>query len=56
VTADGRSLIYKRRVYFGKDSKALLFPVADYPTVKAFFDAVYKQDDQAIALLQSASN
>jgi hypothetical protein len=56
VTADGRSLIYKRRIYFGKDSKALLFPVADYPTVKAFFDAVYKQDDQAIALLQSASN
>jgi len=56
VTADGRTLIYKRSIYFGKDSKALLFPVADYPTVKAFFDAVFKQDDQAIALLQSASN
>jgi hypothetical protein len=53
ITADGRTLIYKRSIYFGKDSKALLFPVSDYPTVKSFFDAVYKQDDQAIALLQS---
>jgi hypothetical protein len=56
VTADGRTLVYKRKVYFGKDTKALLFPVADYPTLKAFFDAVYKQDDQAIALIQSATN
>jgi hypothetical protein len=53
VTADGRKLIYKRSIYFGKDTKGLLFPVADYPTLKAFFDAIYKQDDQAIALLQS---
>jgi len=55
LSADGRTLIYKRSIYFGKDSKALLFPVKDYPTLKAFFDAVYKQDDQAIALLQSAA-
>jgi len=54
ISADGHTLNYKRSIYFGKDVKGLLFPVSDYPTIKAFFDAVYKQDDQAIALLQSS--
>jgi len=56
ITADGRTLVYKRSIYFGKDARLLLFPVADYAGLKAFFDAVYKQDEQAIALLQTAGN
>jgi hypothetical protein len=54
ITPDGHTLLYKRTVYFGKDAKGLLFPLSDYPPLKAFFDSVSKQDDQAIALLQSA--
>jgi len=50
ATADGHNLVYERSLVFGKDARMLLFPLANYSALKGYFDAVYKQDDQAIAL------
>lgn len=59
VTTDGRMLIYKRKFYFGGNTKAggstLIFPTTTYASLKAYFDTVNKQDSHTIALKQGAT-
>jgi hypothetical protein len=57
ITQDGRTLIYRRKFYFGKGTagQALLFPLTTYPNLKTYFDTVSKQDDHTLALKQGAT-
>lgn len=55
ASADGSFLVYKRSFFFGGGG-AILYPVEQYPNLKAYFDAVHKQDSHSIALKQSATN
>ena len=56
ITADGRTLIYTRKFYFGKGGgQPLVFPVETYPNLKNYFDAVNKQDGHTLALKQGAA-
>ncbi|HEU4768419.1 MAG TPA: DUF3857 domain-containing protein [Pyrinomonadaceae bacterium] len=48
-------LLYKRSFFFGGGG-SLHYPVASYPNVKSYFDAVHKQDSHTIALKQTATN
>jgi hypothetical protein len=52
---DGSLLVYKRSFFFGGGG-SILYPVASYPNVKAYFDTVQKQDSHSIALKQTATN
>ena len=52
---DDSVLIYKRSFFFG-GGESLHYPVAAYPNVKNYFDAVHKQDSHSIALKQTATN
>lgn len=54
VTADGKTLIYKRAFFFGGDGN-ILFPSTSYTVLKAYFDEVHKQDSHIITLKQSAA-
>ncbi len=54
ATTDGKTLVYKRRFFFGGGGQ-ILFPVESYPAVKALFDQVNKQDNHTITLKQSAT-
>jgi transglutaminase-like putative cysteine protease len=59
ITKDGRTLIYSRRLYFGSMRQAggssLLFPTTTYPSLKAYFDEIHKQDGHTMALKQGAA-
>ncbi|HEX7315107.1 MAG TPA: DUF3857 domain-containing protein [Pyrinomonadaceae bacterium] len=56
ITKDGRTLVYKRKFFFGKGGSAgLLFPVTSYAALKNYFDSVNKQDEHTIALKQGAA-
>jgi hypothetical protein len=56
VTQDGRTLIYKRKFYFGRGGGTpMLYPVTAYPALKQYFDVVSKQDGHTIALKQGAA-
>ena len=59
VTMDERTLIYSRKFYFGgarqTGGSSLLFPPTTYPSLKAYFDEVNKQDNHTIALKQGAT-
>jgi hypothetical protein len=46
---DGRTLRYTRRLSFGIDKK-ILFPVSEYPLIKAILDAIDKRDAHTIAV------
>ena len=52
VTTDGRTFIYKREFFFG-GGEVLLFPVSSYPTLKAFFDRIDREDNHTITLKQA---
>jgi hypothetical protein len=54
VTKDGRTLIYKRKFFFGGGG-SIIFPVTSYPQVKNFFDILNKQDNHTITLRQAAT-
>ena len=54
VTKDGRTLIYRRKFFFGGGGN-ILFPVTSYPQVKNFFDMLNKQDSHTISLKQAAT-
>jgi hypothetical protein len=54
ANADGSLLVYKRNFFFGGGG-SVLYPVASYTNVKAYFDLVHKQDSHSIALKQAAS-
>lgn len=55
ASGDGSLLIYKRSFFFGGGG-SILYPVQQYPNVKAYFDTVQKQDSHSIALKQTATN
>ncbi|HWN08116.1 MAG TPA: DUF3857 and transglutaminase domain-containing protein [Pyrinomonadaceae bacterium] len=54
VTADGKTLVYKRRFFFGGGGN-ILFPVESYAGVKALFDQLNKQDNHTITLKQGTT-
>jgi len=53
VTTDGKSLVYKRKFFFGGGGY-ILFPVNSYAQIKNFFDILNKQDNHTVSLKQSA--
>ena len=55
ITKDGRTLIYKRKFFFGRgNGQPMLYPNTTYPALKQYFDIVHKQDGHTIALKQGA--
>jgi hypothetical protein len=54
VTADGKTLIYKRSFFFGGGGN-IYFPVTSYPQLKNYFGAMHKQDGHTITLKQGAA-
>ena len=54
LTADGKTLVYKRKFFFGGGDN-ILFPVNTYPQLKTYFDEVHKQDSHIITLKQTAA-
>ncbi len=54
VSADGHTLILKRKFYFGGND-GILFPSTSYAPLKDLFEMVYKNDNHTITLKQSAA-
>jgi hypothetical protein len=55
VTADGKTLVYKRKFWFGGGGN-ILFPPASYSSLKTLFDAIHAGDNHTITLKQSAAS
>jgi hypothetical protein len=55
VTTDKRTLQYKRKFFFGGESR-IIFQASTYPTLKRVFDAVHDADTHTIALKQGTGN
>ncbi|HYE14665.1 MAG TPA: DUF3857 and transglutaminase domain-containing protein [Pyrinomonadaceae bacterium] len=59
VTTDGRTLIYRRKFFFGgsvdASGPALLFPTTSYEQLKRYFDELHRQDNHTLALKQGAA-
>lgn len=55
VTKDGRTLIYKRKFFFGGGGN-ILFPTTAYAPLKTYFDEVHKQDGHAVTLKQGVTS
>lgn len=54
VTSDGKTILYKRRFFFGGGGN-LLFPVRTYSDMKSLFDFINKSDNHTITLKQTAA-
>ena len=54
VTKDGKTLIYKRKFFFG-GGQTILFPRGSYGQLKNYFDMVHKEDNHTITLKQNAA-
>ena len=54
VTTDNKTLIFKRKFYFG-GSNTILFPVTSYGQLKNYFEALNQGDGHTIALKQGAN-
>jgi hypothetical protein len=57
ITTDRKMLVYTRNFFFGGGGtqlNRLLYPVASYPAIKQYFDAVNKNDSHTITLKQGA--
>lgn len=55
VTKDGKTLIYKRRFYFGNNG-LLTFPVGSYPALKNLFEAFHKINIHSLTLRQNTAS
>ncbi len=55
VTADGKTLVYKRKFYFGGGG-SIFFPSSIYPGLKTLFDTIHKGDNHTISLKQTAAS
>ncbi|HEY6804606.1 MAG TPA: DUF3857 and transglutaminase domain-containing protein [Pyrinomonadaceae bacterium] len=55
MTTDGKILIYTRKFFFG-GNESLLFPTTSYTQLKAYFEALNKEDNHTVALKQTAAN
>jgi hypothetical protein len=53
ITKDGKTLIYKRKFYFGNNGM-LNFPVQSYPALKNLFEAFHKINVHSLTLKQDA--
>jgi Domain of Unknown Function with PDB structure (DUF3857)/Transglutaminase-like superfamily len=53
ISKDGKSLVYKRKFFFGGGGM-ILFPVEGYGQLKNFFDTLHKQDNHTVTLKQAA--
>jgi hypothetical protein len=54
VSKDGRTVIYRRKFYFGGGGN-ILFPVTSYGQLKTYFDQLHKQDNHILTLKQDAA-
>jgi hypothetical protein len=54
VTVDKKTLVYKRKFFFGGGGN-IFFPTSIYPGLKTLFDAVHKGDNHTITLKQTAA-
>jgi hypothetical protein len=54
VSKDGRTVIYRRKFYFGGGG-TILFPVTSYGQLKTYFDQLHKQDNHILTLKQDAA-
>jgi len=54
ASTDGRTLILKRKFFFGGNDN-ILFPASTYSAVKQLFEMVYKHDNHTITLKQNAA-
>lgn len=54
VTADKRTLVYRREFFFGGGGN-ILFPVGAYPQLKRYFDEIHKRDGHTISLKSTAT-
>jgi hypothetical protein len=52
MTADNRTLVYKRKFFFGGGGN-IIFPSASYPALKQLFDAIHTNDNHTITLKQA---
>jgi hypothetical protein len=55
ITTDNKTLIYRRNFFFG-GNEGILFPVASYSQLKAYFDVINQSDNHTVALKQASSN
>ena len=55
VTQDQRTLIYKRKFFFGGHD-SILFPVTTYDQIKRLFDEINRADNHMITLKQTAAS
>ncbi len=53
VTTDKRTLVYKRKFFFGGENR-IIFPASSYPKLKQVFDTIYEADNHTITLKQGA--
>ena len=54
VSKDGKTLIYRRRFFFGAGG-GITFDVSNYAQLKTYFEMVHKQDEHTITLKQGAA-
>jgi transglutaminase-like putative cysteine protease len=54
ATSDGRTLIMRRKFFFGGQD-SILFPVQSYPQLKQVFDSLRDRDNHTIALKQQGA-
>jgi hypothetical protein len=57
ASTDGHLIVYNRKFFFGsgEDSNLLRFPAASYSHLKAYFDALNKEDNHTITLKQTTA-
>ncbi|HEV7860257.1 MAG TPA: DUF3857 domain-containing protein [Pyrinomonadaceae bacterium] len=54
ITKDERTLIYKRKFFFGGGGN-ILFPTTAYPALKQYFDALNKADNHTLSIKQGGT-
>ena len=54
ITSDNKTLIYKRKFFFGSGG-TLVYPVKSYAPLKELFDLINKSDNHTITLKQGAA-
>jgi len=54
ITKDGRTLVYKRKFFFG-GADTIIFPVASYGKLKNYFDGVHQSDNHTVTLKQAVT-
>jgi len=53
VTADGKSIVYRRAFFFG-EKNSIFYPIKKYEPLKAYFDKVHNADNRTVTLIPRA--